>query len=156
MAAGDTPITIAGNLVEDLALRFTQQGQPVASFRVASVPRVYDKESGAWKDGDGLFLTCTVWRQMAENACESLVRGTRVIVTGRLKQRSYETKEGDKRTVLEVEADDVAASLKFGSAKVTKVSRSRADSGTARSSGGAEVDPWATAGPGGYSDEARF
>ncbi len=129
-------------------------------FRVASVPRVYDKASGEWRDGEGLFLTVSVWTQQSENVWESVTRGTRVVVTGRLKQRSYETKEGEKRTVYEVEADDVAASLKFASAKMTKVSRSRADSGAARSSTGqggrADADPWATDGLGGYSDEPPF
>ena len=160
--SGDTQITIAGNLVEDPELRFTPQGQLVARFRVASVPRYFDKTANDWKDGEGLFLTVSIWRQQAENVCESLTRGTRVVVTGRLKQRSYETKEGEKRTVFEVEADDVAASLKFASAKVTKVSRARADSGATRpssgqgSAGGGDPDPWATEGPGGYSDEPPF
>ena len=139
---------------------FTPQGQPVARFRVASVPRVYDKASGEWRDGEGLFLTVSVWKQQPENVWESVTRDTRVVVTGRLKQRSYETKEGEKRTVYEVDADDVAAPLKFASAKMTKVSRSRADSGAARSSTGqggrADADPWATDGPGGYSDEPPF
>ncbi|SRR5712691_3539699 len=162
MAAGDTQITITGNLVEDPELRFTPLGQPVARFRVASVPRYFDKAANEWRDGDGLFLTVSIWRQQAENVCESLTRGTRVIVTGKLRQRSYETKEGDKRTVLEVEADEVAPSLKFASAKVTKVSRSRADSGATRPSGsqgnagGGDADPWATDSPGGYSDEPPF
>jgi single-strand DNA-binding protein len=123
--AGETQITIAGNLVDDPTLRFTQQGRPVTSFRVASVPRYFDKTADEWRDGNGLFLTVNVWRQQAENVCESLQRGARVIVTGWLRQRNYETKEGDKRTVYEVEADDVAASLKFARAKVTKVPRSR-------------------------------
>ena len=156
MAAGDTQITITGNLVDDPELRFTPQGQPVSRFRVASVPRYLDKTTNEWKDGDGLFLTVNVWRQQAENVAESLQRGARVVVTGRLKQRSYETKEGEKRTVFEVEADDVAASLKFASAKVTKVSRSRADTGAAKPSGSGDADPWATEGPGGYSDEPPF
>jgi single-strand DNA-binding protein len=135
----------------------------VARFRVASVPRYLDKSSNEWKDGDGLFLTVNVWRQQAENVCESLTKGTRVIVTGRLRQRTYELKDGGgKRTAFDVEADDVSASLKFASAKVTKVSRSRADAGTAMPSrgqgtaGGGESDPWASDGPAGYSDEAPF
>ncbi len=126
---------------------------------MASVPRYFDKAANEWKDGEGLFLTVNVWRQQAENVAESLQRGTRVVVAGRLKQRSYETKEGEKRTVLEVEADDVAASLRFASAKVTKVSRARADSGATRSSGSPgspDADPWASGGPGGYSDEPPF
>jgi len=108
MAAGDTQITIVGNLVNDPELRFTNSGQPVAQFRVASTPRIRDNQTGEWKDGDSLFLTCNVWRQMAENVAESLQRGMRVIVSGRLRQRSYETKEGEKRTVYEVEVDHVA------------------------------------------------
>ena len=110
MAAGDTPITIVGNLVDDPELRFTTSGQPVAPFRVASTPRIRDNATGEWKDGDSLFLTCNVWRQVAENVAESLQRGMRVIVTGRLRQRNYETKEGEKRTVYEVEVDDVGPS----------------------------------------------
>ena len=166
MAAGDTQITIAGNLVDEPELRFTPAGQPVARFRVASVPRYFDKAANDWKDGEGLFLTVNVWRQQAENVAESLQRGTRVIVTGRLRQRTYETKQGDKRTVLEVEADEVAPSLKSASAKVVKVARSHAESGSAGPSGGqggsgggrsaGDADPWATEGPGGYSDEPPF
>ena len=170
MAAGDTQITIAGNLVSDPELRFTPAGQPVATFRVASTPRFRDNASGEWKDGDSLFLTCNVWRQAAENVAESLQRGMRVIVSGRLRQRSYETKEGEKRTVYEVEVDDVGPSLRNASAKVAKVSRSGGGfggggggqgygggSGGSGSGGGrAEADPWATADPGGFSDEPPF
>src|SRR6201999_4491909 len=123
MAAGDTQITIAGNLVDDPELRFTASGQPVANFRVASTPRYLDKSTNEWKDGDSLFLTCNVWRQAAENVAESLQRGMRVIVSGRLRQRSYETKEGEKRTVFEVEVDDVGPSLRNASAKVNRASR---------------------------------
>jgi single-strand DNA-binding protein len=129
MAAGDTQITIAGNLVDDPELRFTPAGQPVARFRVASTPRYLDKNTNEWKDGDSLFLTCNVWRQAAENAAESLTRGMRVIVSGRLRQRSYETKEGEKRTVYEVEVDDVGPSLRNASAKVNKVVRSGSGDG---------------------------
>src|SRR5579871_3393679 len=129
MAAGDTQITIAGNLVDDPELRFTPAGQPVARFRVASTPRMRDNATGEWKDGDSLFLTCNVWRQAAENVAESLQRGMRVIVTGRLKQRNYETKEGEKRTVYEVEADDVGPSLRNASAKVNRVSRGGGEGG---------------------------
>ena len=147
MAAGDTQITIAGNLVDDPELRFTPAGQPVARFRVASTPRFRDNSTGEWKDGDSLFLTCNVWRQAAENVAESLTRGMRVIVQGRLRQRSYETKEGEKRTVYEVEVDDVGPSLRNASAKVNRVARSgggdggygggqRSSSGGGRSSGG--------------------
>ncbi len=123
MAAGDTQITIAGNLVEDPELRFTPAGQPVARFRVASTPRFRDNATGEWKDGDSLFLTCNVWRQAAENVAESLTRGMRVIVSGRLRQRSYETREGEKRTVYEVEVDDVGPSLRNASAKVNRMAR---------------------------------
>ena len=140
MAAGDTQITIAGNLVDDPELRFTPSGQPVAKFRVASTPRFRDNTTGEWKDGDSLFLTCNVWRQAAENVAESLTRGMRVIVSGRLRQRSYETKEGEKRTVYEVEVDDVGPSLRNASAKVNRVARSGAGDGGygggQRSSGG--------------------
>jgi single-strand DNA-binding protein len=129
MAAGDTPITIAGNLVDDPELRYTPTGQAVAKFRVASTPRFRDQQSGEWKDGDSLFLTCNVWRQAAENVAESLQRGMRVIVNGRLRQRSYETREGEKRTVYEIEVDDVGPSLRNASAKVTKSSRSTGGGG---------------------------
>src|SRR5487761_1221105 len=129
MAAGDTPITIAGNLVDDPELRYTQTGQAVANFRVASTPRFLDKATNEWKDGDSLFLSCSVWRQAAENAAESLQRGMRVIVSGRLRQRSYETKEGEKRTVYEIEVDEVGPSLRNASAKVTKSQRSGGQGG---------------------------
>jgi single-strand DNA-binding protein len=127
MAAGDTQITIVGNLVDDPELRFTPSGQPVARFRVASTPRFLDKTTNEWKDGDSLFLTCNVWRQAAENVAESLQRGMRVIVSGRLRQRSYETQQGEKRTVFEVEVDDVGPSLLRASAKVTRAQRSGGD-----------------------------
>ena len=173
MAAGDTAITIAGNLVDDPELRFTPAGQPVAKFRVASTPRYLDKSTNEWKDGDSLFLTCNVWRQAAENVAESLTRGMRVIVSGRLRQRSYETKEGEKRTVYEIEVDDVGPSLRNASAKVNKVARSSGNGGGqgggsgggqggGRSSGGGQggsgqdPDPWASDGGGTYSDEPPF
>jgi len=167
MAAGDTQITIAGNLVDDPELRFTPSGQPVAKFRVASTPRFRDNQTGEWKDGDSLFLTCNVWRQAAENVAESLTRGMRVIVSGRLRQRSYETKEGEKRTVYEIEADDVGPSLRNASAKVNRASRNGAGgnrppggqggSGGSGGSGGGETDPWASDGGGsGYTDEPPF
>jgi single-strand DNA-binding protein len=177
MAAGDTQITLAGNLVDDPELRFTPAGQPVARFRVASTPRYLDKNTNEWKDGDSLFLTCNVWRQAAENVAESLTRGTRVIVSGRLRQRSYETKEGEKRTVYEVEVDDVGPSLRNASAKVNRVARNGSggsggsggpggsggsvgpggrSGGGQGSAGGADADPWASDGPGGYSDEPPF
>jgi single stranded DNA-binding protein len=121
--AGDTVITIVGNLVEDPNLRFTPSGQAVASFRIASTPRFFDRQSNDWKDGEALFLTCNVWRQAAENVAETLQRGMRVIVQGRLKQRSYETREGEKRTVFEVEVDEVGPSLRNATAKVNKTQR---------------------------------
>jgi len=136
MAAGDTPITIVGNLVNDPELRFTASGQPVATFRVASTPRIRDNSTGEWKDGDSLFLTCNVWRQMAENVAESLQRGMRVIVNGRLRQRNYETQQGEKRTVYEVEVDDVGPSLLRASAKVTKATRGGGDGGFGGGSSG--------------------
>jgi single-strand DNA-binding protein len=136
MAAGDTQITIAGNLVDDPELRYTPTGQAVANFRVASTPRFLDKATNEWKDGDSLFLTCNVWRQAAENVAESLQRGMRVIVTGRLKQRSYETREGEKRTVYEVEVDDVGPSMRNASAKVTKSNRSGGGGGGFGGQGG--------------------
>jgi single-strand DNA-binding protein len=171
MAAGDTQITIAGNLVEDPELRFTPAGQAVARFRVASTPRFRDNATGEWKDGDSLFLTCNVWRQAAENTAESLRRGMRVIVSGRLRQRSYETKEGEKRTVYEVEVDDVGPSLRNASAKVNRATRSNGNGGqgvqggaggeggrTAGSQGGSgeESDPWSADSGGNYSDEPPF
>ncbi len=172
MAAGDTQITIVGNLVDDPELRFTPAGQPVARFRVASTPRFRDNATGEWKDGDSLFLTCNVWRQAAENVAESLQRGMRVIVSGRLRQRSYETKEGEKRTVYEVEVDDVGPSLRNASAKVNRVARTGGGQGGGygqdrpsggRQSGrgdsggyGQDADPWASDSPGGYSDEPPF
>jgi single-strand DNA-binding protein len=177
MAAGDTQITVVGNLVDDPELRFTPAGQPVARFRVASTPRFRDNATGEWKDGDSLFLTCNVWRQAAENVAESLQRGMRVIVSGRLRQRQYETKEGEKRTVYEVEVDDVGPSLRNASAKVNRVSRSGSGGGFGGQGGGqggqgsqaggysggqgsnggnraADADPWAS--DGGYSDEPPF
>src|SRR5256714_3485128 len=128
MAAGDTNITLIGNLVDDPELRFTPSGAAVAKFRIASTPRFLDKQTNEWKDGESLFLSCNVWRQAAENVAESLTRGMRVIVQGRLKQRSYETREGEKRTVYEVEADEVGPSLKNATAKVTKAQRSSGQS----------------------------
>jgi single-strand DNA-binding protein len=168
MAAGDTQITIIGNLVDDPELRFTPAGQPVARFRVASTPRFRDQGSGEWKDGESLFMTCNVWRQAAENVAESLQRGMRVIVSGRLRQRSYETKEGEKRTVYEIEVDDVGPSLRNASAKVTRAQRSggfgggqgggsQSQGSSSSGGGGRGDDPWASDAPnGGYSDEPPF
>ena len=173
MAAGDTAITIAGNLVSDPELRYTPTGQAVATFRVASTPRFMDRQTNEWKDGESLFLSCNVWRQAAENVAESLQRGMRVIVQGRLKQRSYETKEGEKRTVYEVEVDEVGPSLRNASAKVTKTQRSGGGGGFGGGGGGNQGgygggqgggrpqadDPWATdsrGGGDGFSDEPPF
>jgi single-strand DNA-binding protein len=175
MAAGDTAITIVGNLVADPELRYTPTGQAVATFRVASTPRFMDRTTNEWKDGDSLFLSCNVWRQAAENVAESLQRGMRVIVQGRLRQRSYETKEGEKRTVYEVEVDEVGPSLRNASAKVTKSQRSTGgfggggggagpggQGGYGGGGGRPADDPWASdarggsAGDGGFTDEPPF
>lgn len=123
MAQGDTNITIVGNLVADPDLRFTPSGAAVANFRVASTPRTFNRTTNQWEDGEALFLICNVWREAAENAAESLTKGMRVIVTGRLRQRSYETREGEKRTIFEVEVDDVGPSLKYAKAEVTRNAR---------------------------------
>jgi single-strand DNA-binding protein len=160
VAAGDVNVTIVGNLTGDPELRFTPSGAAVASFTVASTPRVLDKATNEWKDGEALFMRCSVWRQYAENVAESLTKGMRVVVTGRLKQRSYETREGEKRTVVEMEVDEVGPSLKYATAKVNKVQRGGGgfggDSGGAGSSGSSD-DPWA-AGPAGGAgfDEPPF
>jgi single-strand DNA-binding protein len=134
--AGDTTITVIGNLTADPELRFTPSGAAVANFTVASTPRIYDRQSSEWKDGDALFLRCNIWREAAENVAESLTRGSRVIVTGRLKQRSFETREGEKRTVFEVEVDEIGPSLRYATAKVNKASRSGGGGGGFGSGGG--------------------
>ncbi|MGC4806478.1 single-stranded DNA-binding protein [Micromonospora sp. DT233] len=151
--AGDTTITVIGNLTDDPELRFTPSGAAVAKFRVASTPRFMDKASGEWKDGEPLFLACTVWRQAAEHVAESLQRGARVIVSGRLRQRSYETREGEKRTVIELEVDEIGPSLRYATAKVQKMSRSGGSGGGFGGGGGGGQgggggnfdDPWASA-----------
>jgi single-strand DNA-binding protein len=155
--AGDTTITVIGNLTDDPELRFTPSGAAVAKFRVASTPRFMDRTSGEWKDGEPLFLACTVWRQAAEHVAESLQRGARVIVSGRLRQRSYETREGEKRTVIELEVDEIGPSLRYATAKVQKMSRSGGGGfgssggggggGGGQGGGGNFDDPWATASP---------
>jgi single-strand DNA-binding protein len=154
--AGDTIITVVGNLTADPELRFTPSGAAVANFTVASTPRMFDKTTNEWKDMDPLFMRCSVWRQAAENVAESLSKGAAVIVQGRLKQRSYETKEGEKRTVMEMEVDEVGPSLKWATAKVTKASRG----GFQQPQGPPVDDPWATpssgGGGGGWSDEPPF
>ncbi|HEU5418217.1 MAG TPA: single-stranded DNA-binding protein [Streptosporangiaceae bacterium] len=153
--AGDTTITVVGNLVDDPQLRYTSAGSAVASFRVASTPRFRDQQSGEWKDGDSLFLSCNIWRQAAENAAESLTRGMRVIVQGRLRQRSYETREGEKRTVYEIEVDEVGPSLRNASAKVTKTTRT-GPAGGGQERRPAAGDPWASDGDAGSPDEPPF
>lgn len=141
--AGETVITVIGNLTSDPELRFTPSGAAVASFTVASTPRTLDKATNEWKDGEALFLRCSIWRQAAENVAESLQKGMRVIVSGRLQQRSYDTKEGEKRTVIELQVDEVGPSLKYATAKVNRTTRG---SGSPSSSGGFGApadDPWA-------------
>jgi single-strand DNA-binding protein len=165
--AGETVITVVGNLTADPELRFTPSGAAVASFTVASTPRTFDRQSNEWKDGDALFLRCSIWRQAAENVAESLTRGARVVVTGRLKQRSFETREGEKRTVIELDVDEVGPSLRYATAKVNRTQRGSStgggfgSSGSAGGSGGAPADdPWGSAPPagdsGGFSDEPPF
>jgi single-strand DNA-binding protein len=159
VAAGDVNVTIVGNLTNDPELRFTPSGAAVASFTVASTPRVLDKATNEWKDGEALFMRCSVWRQYAENVAESLTKGSRVIVTGRLKQRSYETREGEKRTVVEMEVDEVGPALKYATAKVNKVSRGGGGFGgdSGGSAAAASDDPWASGSSGGAGfDEPPF
>jgi single-strand DNA-binding protein len=167
--AGETVITVVGNLTDDPELRFTPSGAAVAKFRIASTPRTLDRQSGEWKDGEPLFLACNIWRDAAEHVAESLQRGARVIVQGRLRQRSYETREGEKRTVYELEVDEIGPSLRYATAKVQRMSRSGGGAGggggfgasnggggganrqpsTSSSGGGGGNfdDPWATAAP---------
>lgn len=152
--AGDTIITVVGNLTADPELRFTPSGAAVANFTVASTPRIFDRQTNEWKDGDALFMRCSIWREAAENVAESLTRGSRVIVQGRLKQRSYETREGEKRTVVELEVDEIGPSLRYATAKVNKASRSGGGGGGFDSSGSSsgdrggsqpKDDPWGSA-----------
>ena len=146
--AGETVITVVGNLVDDPELRFTPSGAAVANFRIASTPRTFDRQSNEWKDGDSLFLSCAVWRQAAENVAESLTKGTRVVVQGRLKSRQYETREGERRTVFEIDVDEVGPSLKYASAKVTRTTRQSGGGYSGGSGGGAPADdPWASSAP---------
>ncbi|MCP2267408.1 single-stranded DNA-binding protein [Promicromonospora thailandica] len=180
--AGETVITVIGNLTGDPELRFTPSGAAVANFTVASTPRTFDRQSNEWKDGETLFMRCSIWREAAENVAESLTKGTRVIVQGRLVQRSYETREGEKRTVVELQVDEIGPSLRYASAKVTRAQRSGGggfggggggfnggggqqgggSGGGFSSSGGGQSndDPWATAGPassgGSFSDDPPF
>jgi single-strand DNA-binding protein len=176
--SGETVITVIGNLTGDPELRFTPSGAAVANFTVASTPRTFDRQSNEWKDGDTLFLRCSIWREAAESVAESLTKGTRVIVTGRLVQRSYETREGEKRTVYELQVDEVGPSLRYATAKVTRTQRSGGGGGGFGGGGGGgfnnggggfggsgggsssqQDDPWATPAGGtggGYSDEPPF
>ena len=174
--AGDTTITVVGNLTADPELRFTPSGAAVANFTVASTPRIFDRQSSEWKDGEALFLRCNIWREAAENVAESLTRGSRVIVTGRLKQRSFETREGEKRTVFEVEVDEIGPSLRYATAKVNKASRGGGGGGGFGGGGGGNAsaggggsrpaaaatndDPWGSAPAsgsfGGSDDEPPF
>ena len=162
--AGDTVITVIGNLTSDPELRWTPSGAAVATFTIASTPRTLDRQTQEWKDGEALFLRCTCWRQMAEHVAGSLTRGSRVMAQGRLKQRSFETKEGEKRTVIEMEVDEIGPSLRYATAKVTKASRGEGGGGFGggggggfgggSGGGGGASDPWST--PAGPSDEPPF
>jgi len=154
VAAGDIVVTVVGNLTNDPELRFTPSGAAVASFTVASSSRYLDKATNEWKDSEPVYMRCSVWRQYAENVAESLQKGTRVIVQGRLKQRSYETREGEKRTVVEMEVDDVGPALRYATAKVNRVQRQAGGMGEGPAGGD---DPWANSGPsGGSFDEPPF
>lgn len=174
--AGDTIITVVGNLTADPELRFTASGAAVANFTVASTPRTFDRQSNEWKDGDTLFMRCSIWREAAENVAESLTKGTRVIVSGRLTQRSYENREGQRQTVVELQVDEVGPSLRYASAKVTRAQRSSGGGGFGNQggaggygnqggasrgdygapSGGAPDDPWSGGGSTNFSDEPPF
>jgi single-strand DNA-binding protein len=169
--AGETIITVVGNLTDDPELRFTPSGAAVANFTVASTPRFFDKQTNEWRDAEAMFLRCSIWRQSAENVAESLHKGTRVVVQGRLKQRSFETREGEKRTVIELDVDEIGPSLRYATAKVTKTSRSGSGGGGGGGFGGGQSDhdpwasqpagqggsdPWAAQGAGGSSDEPPF
>ena len=151
--ANDTIITLVGNLVDDPSLRFAQSGAAVANFTIASTPRAFDKQSNEWKDGDTMFLNCSVWRQAAENVSESLTKGMRVIVQGRLKSRSYDDREGNKRTVFEVDVDEVGPSLARATAVVTRATGGAVQSAPPRPAGRTPAaDPWA----GTRTDEPPF
>jgi single-strand DNA-binding protein len=165
--AGETVITVVGNLTSDPELRYTQNGLAVANFTIASTPRSFDRASNDWKDGEALFLRASVWREFAEHVAGSLTKGSRVVATGRLKQRSYETKEGEKRTSIELEVDEIGPSLRYATAQVTRTSSSRdAAAGGGRGAGQVADEPWAASAPsdggdvwntpGNYSDETPF
>jgi single-strand DNA-binding protein len=145
--AGETVITVVGNLTGDPELRFTPSGAAVANFTIANTPRTFDRQTNEWKDGDTLFLNCSIWRQAAENVAESLQKGMRVVAQGRLKQRSYETREGEKRTVVELDVEEVGPSLKYATAKVARVQRSGPGGGGGYGGGqggSGGDDPWAS------------
>lgn len=142
--AGDTFITVVGNLTADPELRYTTNGVAVATFTVASTPRVYDRNMGEWKDGDPLFLRASVWRDFAEHVASSLTKGHRVIVQGRLKQRSYETKEGERRTTVELEVDEIGPSLRYATAQVTRTVSSQSTDGETQADQPQVADPWST------------
>ena len=174
--AGDTVITVIGNLTSEPELRWTPSGAAVATFTIASTPRTLDRQTQEWKDGEALFLRCSVWREAAENVAESLTRGSRVVAQGRLKQRSFETKEGEKRTVVELDVDEIGPSLRYATATVAKVARTGNGpgggfgGGSGGGSGGgpagrdsragagqdASADPWAAAAVGGPGEEPPF
>jgi single-strand DNA-binding protein len=161
--AGETIITVVGNLTSDPELRYTQNGLAVANFTIASTPRNFDRASNDWKDGESLFLRASVWREFAEHVAGSLTKGTRVVATGRLKQRSYETKEGEKRTSIELEVDEIGPSLRYATAQITRAASSRDSAGRAQ----VTDEPWAASAPdappgevwnapGNYADETPF
>jgi single-strand DNA-binding protein len=164
--AGETVITVVGNLTADPELRFTPSGAAVASFTIASTPRTFDRNTNEWKDGEALFLRCSIWRQAAENVAESLQRGMRVVAQGRLQQRSFETREGEKRTVVEMQVDEIGPSLRYATAKVNRTQRGSTSGGGFGASGtegggtATADDPWGSASPatggGGFSDEPPF
>jgi len=158
--AGETTLNITGNLVDDPELRFTPSGAAVANFKIASTPRTFDRQSNEWKDGETLFLRCSVWKEMAENVAESLTKGMRVIIEGRLKSRSYETKEGEKRTVIELEVDEIGPSLRYANAKVNRTQRNSNSGGFGGQQQPAmaaapQADPWATPQPN-FDNEPPF
>jgi single-strand DNA-binding protein len=163
--AGETIVTVVGNLTSDPELRYTQNGLAVANFTIASTPKVLDRQSKEWKDGDALFLRASCWREFAEHVAGSLTKGNRVIVSGRLKQRSYETKEGEKRTSFELEVDEIGPSLRYATAQVTRAESTRRDAGDSRSAAGPADEPWAASPPAdsgdvwntpAYNDETPF
>ena len=168
--AGETIITVVGNLTADPELRYTQNGLPVANFTIASTPRNFDRQANEWKDGEALFLRASVWREFAEHVAGSLTKGSRVIATGRLKQRSYETREGEKRTAIELEVDEIGPSLRYATAQVTRAAGGGGQSpwtgpqvadepwstpgSAAPAASGAAGDAWAA--PGAYGDDTPF